>query len=214
MWTLDKGDIDGETVKDVSGNGNDAKIVGTLKSAPGMINEALEFDGAGNYVELPELGAWEQGTIECWAQQTEAGGIQGIISTWQWAPGKVHFKFESNQIQVHKNDGVKVTFARELETWYHIIYTCDTKADELKLYVNGELAAEGKAGGELQVMNERRIGSEYDGRFLIGLVDEVRFYDRILTEDEVKKNFLAESNSLSVEPVDKIAASWGEIKER
>jgi hypothetical protein len=214
MYTLDKADIDGDTVKDISGNGNDATIKGKLGSAGGMIGECLEFDRGANYVEIPALGDWEQVSIECWAlTKNLAHQYQGIISTWAWAAGKVHFKFEGGQIQVHKNDGVKITFNAANDTWYHIVYTTDTKANQLKLYVNGELAAEGIAGGTLENMNERRIGSEHDdSRYLEGMVDEVRIYNRVLSEEEVMQNFSVESNKLAVDPSGKLAISWGDVK--
>ena len=213
FYTLDKEDIQGETVKDVSGNGNDAKIVGKLEIVPGMIDECLKFDGQPNYVEIPPLGDWEEASVECWAYaETLAPTYQGIVSTWQWAPGKVHFKFESRQIQVHKNDGVKIRFNCEEKKWYHIVYTCDTKANELKLYVNGELVDQGVAGSTPENFNERRIGSEHDGRYLTGMVDEVRIYNRVLSEEEVKQNYQVKSNELAVMPQGKIALSWGAIK--
>ena len=214
FYTLDKADIDGAKVKDVSGNGNDAKIIGKLKSAKGQLDECLEFDRGANYVEVPALGSWEQGSIECWAYTNDLGhDYQGIVSTWQWVAGKVHFKFEGGQIQVHKNDGVKITFNAEIDTWYHIIYTCDTQANELKLYVNGELVAEGGSGGTPENMDERRIGSEHDGRFLNGMVDDVRIYDRVLSEKEVEQNFKVKSNEMAVCLKDKLATRWGYLKE-
>jgi hypothetical protein len=212
FYTLDKADIDGDVVKDLSGNGNDAKIVGKLNIVPGQIDECLEFDGGPNYVQIPPLGRWEQVSIECWALEGQFGPIQGIVSTWQWTAGKVHFKFESNQIQVHKNDGVKIRFNAEEKKWYHIVYTTDTKANELKLYVNGDLVDQGVAGATPENMDERRIGSEHDGRFLTGKVDEVRIYNRVLSEDEVKQNFQVTSNKLALAPKGKLTLTWGTIK--
>jgi len=214
MYTLDKADIDGDIVKDMSGNGNDATIMGTLKSVEGVIGEALQYERLpNNYVEIPALGDWEQVSIECWAYTVNLGhDYQGIVSTWQWTAGKVHFKFESGQIQVHKNDGVKITFSAATDTWYHIVYTTDTAKNELKLYVDGELVAEGIAGGTPENMNERRIGSEHDGRFLDGMVDEVRVYNRVLNEEEVARNFQVKSNKLAVDPSDKFATTWSQIK--
>lgn len=213
FWTLDSADIDGDTVKDISDNNNDATIIGTLNSVQGQVDEALEFDGEQNYVEIPALGAWEQVSIECWVLEAQFSNIQGIISTWQWAAGKVHFKFEGNQIQVHKNDGVKIISDAVENEWYHVIYTTDTTKDELKLYVNGELVAEGTSGATPENMDERRIGSEHDGRFLIGMIDEVRIYNRVLSADEVEQNFGVTSNELTaIEPVGKVAISWGQIK--
>lgn len=99
-----------------------------------------------------------------------------------------------------------------MNTWYHIIYTCDTEANELKLYINGEFVEEGASGGTPQNFDERRIGSEHDGRWLTGMVDEVRIYDRILSEDEILKNSKATSNTLAVEVEDKLAIIWASIK--
>ena len=212
MYTLNEADLDGKTVKDALGE-NDAEMMGKLKFVEGPMGEAMEFEGdAENYVEIPALGQFETVSIECWALEAQFGGIQGIVSTWQWAAGKVHFKFEGNQIQVHKNDGVKIRMNAETDNWYHIIYTSDTKEDELKLYVDGELVDEGTAGGTPENMDERRIGSEHDGRYLIGMIDNVRIYDRILDEAEVKQNFESESDSLPVEPAGKLSTTWGYLK--
>ena len=213
IYTLNEADIEGKTVKDIFG-GKDAKIEGTLKSvegATGGTGEALEFEGD-SYIEIPAMGEFDHVTIECYALEGQFGGIQGIVSTWQWAAGKVHFKFEGNQIQVHKNDGVKIRLDAEAETWYHIIYTSNTKDNELKLYVDGELVDEGNSGTTPELMDERRIGSEHDGRFLIGMIDNVRIYDRILDEDEVMQNFESQSDQLPVEPAGKLSTTWGYLK--
>ena len=213
IYTLNEADIEGKTVKDIFG-GKDAKIEGTLKSVDGATDgtgEALEFEGD-SYIEIPAMGEFDHVTIECYAWEGQFGGIQGIVSTWMWAAGKVHFKFEGNQIQVHKNDGVKIRLAAEAEQWYHIIYTSNTKDNELKLYVDGELVDEGNAGTTPELMDERRIGSEHDGRFLIGMIDNVRIYDRILDEDEVAQNFESQSDQLPVEPAGKLSTTWGYLK--
>ena len=213
IYTLNEADIEGKTVKDIFG-GKDAKIEGTLTSVEGATDgtgEALEFEGD-SYIEIPAMGEFDHVSIECYALEGQFGGIQGIVSTWMWAAGKVHFKFEGNQIQVHKNDGVKIRLDAEAERWYHIIYTSNTKDNELKLYVDGELVDEGNAGTTPELMDERRIGSEHDGRFLIGMIDNVRIYDRILDEDEVAQNFESQSDQLPVEPAGKLSTTWGYLK--
>jgi hypothetical protein len=214
MYTLDKADIDGDTVRDVSGNGNDATIKGKLDSVEGVIGECLQFDRGMNYVEIPALGDWEQASVECWALTANLGHqYQGIVSTWAWAAGKVHFKFQGNQIHVHKQDGVKITFNAEENTWYHIIYTTNTKAGEIKLYVNGQLVAEENAGSTPENMNERRIGSEHnDARYLEGMIDEVRIYNRVLTPEEIEQNFNVKSNLMSVALAGKLTTTWGQMK--
>ena len=215
MYTLNEKDLDGDVVMDTSGNNNHAKLIGNLDFVEGQIGDAFEFKAAANnYVEIPALDDLETLSIECYALEAQFGGIQGIVSTWQWAAGKMHYKFQGNQIQVHKNDGVKIVFAAENNTWYHIIYTTDTKANELKLYVDGELRSEGASGATPENMKERRIGSEHDGRFLNGMIDNVRIYDRVLDEDEVMQNFEAKSDQLPVEPADKLSTTWGALKQK
>jgi len=215
MWTLDKADLAGDKVKDVSGNGKDATMKGSAKFVPGVINECMQFEGkAETYVEIPRLGSFEQVSVECWAMEDQFSGIQGIVSTWQWEAGKVHYKFESNQIQVHKNDGVKIVFSTpEAGKWYHIVYTTDTKAGKLQLYVNGKFIIDGNSGATLEKWDERRIGSEHDGRWLIGKVDEVRVYKRVLTEKEITNNFNVKSNKIAVDKKGKLTACWGVLKQ-
>jgi len=220
FYSFDKDTVKGDTLNDVFGKEN-AKIFEKPKLVPGKFGEAFEFQSKG-YVEIPKLGDWMQVSIECWANVKQFIGTQGIVSTWMWAPGKVHFKFretpEGGEIQVHKNDGVKIRMKKcKGEQWYHIIYTSDPKdggATSLKLYVDGELIEEGQAGKTPENMNERRIASEHDGRFFKGMIDEVRIYDRILTEKEVKQNFKIKSNKLAVDPADKVATTWGDLKSK
>jgi len=213
MWTLDKASIQGAVVKDVSGNGKDATMKGTLVSTAGVIGECLQFEGkADNYVEIPKLGSFDLVSLECWAMEDQFSGIQGIISTWQWEDGKVHYKFESNQIQVDKNGGGKIIAPAEVGKWYHIIYTTDTKANVHKLYVDGKFVSEGPAGATAEKWDERRIGSEHDGRWLIGKIDEVRLYNRVLTDKEIANNFNVKSSTSAVDSSGKSATCWGIIK--
>ncbi len=215
MYTLNKSDIDGENVMDTSGNDNHATLSGKLDFVEGPVGDALEFKGVANkYVEIPAMGGFELASVECYAYTTTPGTSQGIVSTWQRAVGKIHFKFESNEIQTQKNGGDKIRFAAQANTWYHIIYTTNPAANELKLYVDGELKAQGNAGAAPENMNERRIGSEHNGRFLNGMIDNVRIYNRVLSADEVMQNFEAKSDQLPVEPAEKLSTTWGALKRK
>ncbi len=70
------------------------------------------------------------------------------------------------------------------------------------------------AGAALELMDERRIGSEHDGRWLNGMMDNVRIYDRVLSADEVMQNFEAKSDQLPVEPAEKLSTTWGALKRK
>ena len=97
-----------------------------------------------------------------------------------------------------------------------LIKTKDVKEGKsLKLYVDGKLIQEGKAGKTPENMDERRIGAKHNGRYLGGMIDEVRIYDRVLTADEVINNSKVISNATtSVDARSKLVTTWGKMKNR
>lgn len=80
--------------------------------------------------------------------------------------------------------GEKVSFNK----WYHYVVTYDD--DRLKLYVDGILVREESKGYKSTFSSDNiYIGGsklEADSRALDGQVDDIRIYDRVLEESEVK----------------------------
>ena len=66
----------------------------------------------------------------------------------------------------------------------------------------------GNLGGGETNWNIAQDGNT-DG-YLIGAVDEVRIYKKVLTEEEIKQNF--ESQGLAIQPIGKLSLTWGRIK--
>jgi len=145
FWTMDKEDIQGDTVKDVSGKNNHGKIGGDPKIGEGKIEEALHFDGTDDFVAIPDLGNEPAVSVEVWAIANKPfPDIRGLLSTFdppQWKAGSVHFKFENNKIDILKSDGGRIQVPAEPNRWYHVAYTSDIEENELKLYVDGELSS-------------------------------------------------------------------------
>ena len=217
FWTMDKEDVQGGTVKDVSGKNNHGEIGGDPEPVQGKIEESLDFDGKDDFVAIPDLGEEPAVSVDLWARIDEsfAGVIKGLVSTFdppQWKAGSVHFKFESGNIDILKNGGGRIQVPAEQDKWYHVGYTCDTKENELKLYVDGELIDTVAAGAEPNNLTSLRIGSEHEGRFFPGIIDEVRLYNRALTENEMKQNFEVKNNEMAVNAVGKLAVTWGALK--
>jgi hypothetical protein len=221
FWSLDANTVKGDVLKDVAGK-NDGTIVGSPKSVQGKIKEALEFNGTTDYVKLPDMGNEPEVTVEAWALAHSLPPAAhscciGIVSSApedQWKAGTVHFKFEAGLITIDNNT-IKLTFSgASTNEWYHAAYTTSIKENEFKLYVNGELINEAAANPTPSNLTHIRIASEHEGRYLPGIVDEVRIYKRALSEDEIAKNFNAKTNSLAVvDAKDKLAITWGEIKQ-
>jgi hypothetical protein len=176
----------------------------------------LDFDGKDDFIDLPDLGDEVAVSVDLWAIANQPfPDIRGLLSTFdppQWKAGSVHFKFENNQIDILKNGGGRIQVPAKPDVWYHVGYTCDTKADELTLYINGEAIDTVRAGAVLNNLTSLRIGSEHEGRYFPGVVDEARLYNRALTEAEMRQNFEVKTNELAVGAVGKLAIGWGEVK--
>ena len=218
----------GKSPKDASGIGNKASIKGNLKWVKGKINGALEFDGgAGNYVEVahnPDLEGMKQLTVEALVQPFGADAMaRGIVSKRQaWQSGDVYNLFSWNEskfwARVNAKDGQQISSKSVLEDkkWIHLAYVYDGKTKKQLLYVNGELENEvdhpedevGKAEKPLWI----GILNEGYAQSWNGLIDEVRIWSTVLTEDEIKLSMAGEL--LPVEPYEKVTTTWGRIKTR
>ena len=85
---FDKSTIQGDAVKDKSGEGNDGTINGGAKSAAGKYGEALEFDGANDFVEIPledsiTFSTGDSLTVQVWVKtDDEPPNNDGIVGNY------------------------------------------------------------------------------------------------------------------------------------
>jgi hypothetical protein len=91
--------------------------------------------------------------------------------------------------------------------WSHIVMSTDGKM--AYLYQDGKLikSQETTVAADAQPF----VLGHTLGVFWKGTIDEVRVYDRDLSEEEVSQNMNAEGLSV-LSPTDKLALTWGQIK--
>ena len=78
-WAFDEGQ--GTIAYDSTGNGHDGAFQGDPQWVAGKIKGALEFDGDGDFVEVPDhpdLHLWESYTLAAWIFQTESSSSRII----------------------------------------------------------------------------------------------------------------------------------------
>jgi hypothetical protein len=222
FWSLDKSTIDGDTVNAVIGDFN-GTMEGGPKSVDGVINEGMEFDGAGARIELSKdlMVGLEEFTIECWFNYANS-------SNWRWMFGGgpewnhgvgcciysgnniVRYHLKTNQAEFTNGDGLTRLNTGE---WYHIAYTYD--GSTARSYVNGELDFERAHAGAVAIdTSVLAIGAGYwqNNEYFAGILDEVRVYDRALDQDEAKQNYGVQSNRIAVDAAGKLVETWGGIK--
>ena len=232
-WSFDKDTVKGNTVADIWGN-QDAEMIGKMQIVEGKFGEAVRLEGgAGSRVqitddikkaELPsegmtvELWVWDEQFIE-WGGYMVAVQDNGAFEKgWLIGSRWKMFSFALSSDDADDGDGLLTYLnsaqAYDVNEWHHLVGTYDGK--EMKIYVNGKL--EGTSDVQSGAINypDRiffSIGSYKDDNedFVHkGMLDEVRLYDRALTEKEVSNNLKAEG--LAVEAAGKLSLTWGKIK--
>jgi Tfp pilus assembly protein PilX len=174
---------------------------GTLNSGPtwtsGRNAGGLRFDGFDDFVEIPNASAFQVTTsltVAGWIRQTSAFPTGTFVCTilrkgdgnpnnWQLCltNGRVEFVLENGD-----GSGVQGNTVLSTNTWHHVAATWD--GANVRVYVNGVL-------DNTPVARTAAIGTDTRPVYLggrvgatditTGVLDDVRFYSRALTAEEI-----------------------------
>jgi hypothetical protein len=211
----------GNVAKDLSKQGNDGDIVGTVKWVDGKFGKALEFSEAGE-VKAPHIALNDKSfTVSLWTKPNLAGGAEQCV----FSQTQVNATNTSLHYRIYTNATVRMGFygndldapnAVKPKEWAHITFWLDVKGKSRKIYINGKQVAEdaGKAGiVYLGSAGDTMIGSwGATGQKFNGLIDEVQVWNRALTEKEIQDS-MGDLTAAAVDPLDKLSTTWGNIKQ-
>ncbi len=222
-YTLDKADIEDKTVKDVFGD-NDGTIISDPQSVEGHLGEGLDFGGGPDCVELPQIFAIGEGavTYETWFKKTSRVDWQYLITNKTDFHNnffRLGFNDKTGQIRFyteHENEAKNAWITNEDYSdgeWHHVVAT--REGDLGKVYVDGvfikeDVAMDGDIGGDNTSWFLAQDGNT--NGYFIGAMDDVRIYNRALTEQEIQQNFKSEGGT-AVHSRNKLSTTWGMIKE-
>jgi hypothetical protein len=191
----------GTTVSDASGNGNTGTISGASWSAQGRFGGALSFNGSSAMVVVPasaSLNLSSGMTLQAWILPTAA---QSGWRTIMQREVDTYFLNASNSNGPLLPSGggtiggavnwLSGSSASPVNAWTHVALTYD--GSMLRLYVNGALASSRAQSGAIETnANALRIGGNVPyGEFFQGLIDEVRVYNRALSQAEIQADMAA-----------------------
>ena len=204
--------FDGDA-KDTSGNGNDGTIYGATW-VDGKLGKALSFDGVDDYVEVLDsasLDITDKITIEAWIKPNhiQSTDYPTIFSKHIGiSPGAQY------QMGLGKNGiGYKIRFCSEpsvgdpcpvgnadieLSEWNHLAITFD--GNKVRYYLDGIIDTEFNMDGPLPHYTANiAIGAAPHKRWYFkGIIDEVRIYNRALSEEEIKEHYESGPTTLSL----------------
>ncbi len=223
LYTFETGE--GDSVKDISGNKNDGKLMGP-KWDDGKFKGGILLGGNGprDFVEIPDSESLdlEDGlSVEMWISlnsQSTGGGTgatkEGAYKFGPRSDSKVLLRMTTTT----KAWGSAVVIGSTelpLKKWVHIAGTYDAASGEGKLYFDGEIDNEGDIGGKIITNNVVLWLGRGAGPFLDGYMDEVRISNIARTQKEIQDLMnLGIDGVLSITPKDKLATTWGRMKTR
>jgi hypothetical protein len=174
----------------------DLALTGTTW-APGVTGQALSMEGAGAATADGPLVATDQSySVSAWARLDVAdGGFQTVVSQDAGTQGDDSAFFlqysGADQRWAMSFVGLRALSPEKPEVgrWYHLTGVRDAAKGTLSLYVDGQKVAEQAACSAPASDGPTVIGrGQFDGNEvdpLRGDVDDVRLFDRALTDDEV-----------------------------
>jgi hypothetical protein len=183
----------------------------------GSTNHAA-FDGTGDYIEVAndaELNLTTAISVSGWIDVDTSAAQQGtIVSKWD----DLGVNQRGYLLALHTDDtprfyishtgadfpsavGVALT-----DGWHHLVGTYDNLTGDIKLYVDGTLVATTNSPGTIFSNSESLLIGANDGfggvnrKFTTGSVDEVRIYNKALSDTEVTRLNNYGSFTLDVTP--------------
>ena len=210
-WSFDNQSDPGH---DDSENGSNGVNHGATWVSNGISGGALEFDGDDDYIDLPITGSLEVSpiTIAAWINMTtESGGFiyQYMPKGAHWDGRGIIIFATGSGFGCRKGDADYTwDFAHGSttlsdSTWYHVAWTFNSSSSIFDVYVNGVLDGSETEYDDIVyedndgVYNgpptkKALIGAGMDSKpyeafeyHFHGLIDEVRIYDRALSDAEI-----------------------------
>jgi RHS repeat-associated protein len=161
-------------------------ITGAMRTPNGRFGGALNFSSASTYVQAVDTGGLGAPmTVEAWVKPT--------ASTTGFVVGKGSFFSLGTKLNTTLNpfssigtqNSSATTPTLPLNTWSHLAMTWDQATSTMKLYANAQLVQTiTSVPAPSNPTAFLRIGAQGTG-FFTGTIDEVKIYQRVLTQAEL-----------------------------
>ena len=197
FWNFDQ-DEKGVAI-DWSGRGRHGEILGEPNSITGYNLAAWAFDGVNDCIRVPQVVGADL-TLMAWVK-ADAPGAAGTTaragSGLLWsdaAGGGDHFTVavlgRKLAFETGPAGNPNTIFIADVVTgeWTHAAVTRTNSTSDVQIFVNGALDATGTHTGDRNVGSCPQIvigANTLDSRYFKGAIDEVRAYDRVLSQLEI-----------------------------
>jgi len=196
-WGFEEGS--GTLAHDGSNYANDGVLTSGPSWTKGKVGGALSFDGSNDYVDAGNNDSLKNittaVTVEAWAKRTAAAAWHSIVSKNTASDDRDSYRLMSDpsgipSIDIFANTAVGTAMTQDV--WYHLVGTWDKNdSGTIRFYQDGVLKNTGTYTGNLDATTvSLSIGRDNNGAlFFPGLIDEVRIYNRALSNTEVRYHY-------------------------
>ena len=222
--------IDGKGTIDHSNYKNHGEMMGNPKHVAGKFGKALNFNGENEFVEIPHhesLTVDQDVTVMAWIRTERHTGPdeaqwQGILAKGN-NPRSYSLWTEAKSKCLHLSVGPPQgggSVCRQgqvmLNEWQHVVAQVNNGTH--RYWINGKKVGEfgnkpnppGKEDISPVVIGTAGGGNK---RYFLGLIDEVRIWNRALSEEEVNEQMnKGHFEIFPVDPRQKLTATWGNLK--
>jgi hypothetical protein len=203
--------FDGDAL-DYSGNERHGTLIGDAHFVDdGVHGGALELDGDGDFISVDGYKGIMQPpwTLACWIKTTTAGDLD--ILSWGTEGGglKVEFRLHDGRLRIEHGNGNNRGDSQVHDgQWHHAVAVLPEGGvmEDVMFYQDGELLDTFQIGNGTNPFlttegidfNIGRSGPRGDRHFE-GLVDEVRIYGRVLSQDDILE--MMETSAAATNPM-------------
>ncbi len=223
MWLFDEGK--GDVTADSSANKNDGTLENGPKWTEGQFGEAIQFDGADDYVDVgnaDNLSITGDLTFSLWLNISEyPTGWRNMLSKLvNDSNAEFNFRYKtSTEAQFYFGTGAAAIVLGwnpsqdlPLDTWTHIAGVRKSK-EYMKLYFDGvEKRSLNISADAISTDANVTIGRQSDNKFYFnGSIDEVIIFNVVLEEEDIQ-TLMNEGFPSAVDPSGKLASTWAALR--
>ncbi len=184
-WKLDE-EI-GTVAGDSSRHKNDGTIYGDAKWTKGKSGGAIDFDGIDDYIDVGDLDLEDAFSISAWIKLSSFANNMIVGKSFQTYE---FFVSPTGQLVANRNSSTPIRLQADLDTkrWYHLVVT-QNDTEGMVMYLDGSVIS---TNSDTSPTNEDNASTKIGATgwtardFFHGTIDEVRIYNRALTNKEVE----------------------------
>ncbi|MGH8530401.1 MAG: LamG-like jellyroll fold domain-containing protein [Nevskiales bacterium] len=185
---------------DIQG-GHDGTLQNGATFAPGMVDQAFNFDGINDFAQVPDSPDWTFGsndfTIDLWVNfaSFSSSNVYALVASddGSGSQNKWIFWISGGALQFHINNTsgnaaflASTPFAPAPNTWHHLAVTRNASTNTYTMYINGVAGTpEINAQTVVDASAPLTIGRAENTFHMHGRIDEVEIFNRALDPQEI-----------------------------